>query len=45
MEQSHLEGEVIKKLETNGSNGWRIYIKRVNIVKCDGVNDNLEVFL
>lgn len=45
LEQRHLAGEVIHKLEPNGSNGWRIYLKRVNLVNCDGVHAPLEVFL
>jgi hypothetical protein len=40
-----LAGEVFHKLEPDGSGGWRIYLKQVNLVSCDGVQSILEVFL
>jgi ethylbenzene dioxygenase beta subunit len=45
LEQRHLAGEVVHKLESDGSGAWKIYLKRVNLVNCDGVHANLEVFL
>ena len=43
--QRHLAAEVFHKLESDGSGGWKVYLKRVNLVNCDGVHDSLEVFL
>jgi ethylbenzene dioxygenase subunit beta len=45
LEQRHLAGEVIHKLESDGAGGWKVYLKRVNLVNCDGVQSILEVFL
>ena len=45
LEQRHLAGEVYHKLETDGDGGWRLHLKRVNLVNCDSVMSNLEFFL
>jgi ethylbenzene dioxygenase subunit beta len=45
LEQRLLAGEVLHKLESDGSGGWKVYLKRVNLVNCDGVQSILEVFL
>lgn len=45
LEQRHLAGEVFHKLEPDGRDGWKVYLKRVNLVNCDGVHAPLEVFL
>lgn len=45
LEQRHLAGEVLHKLEPDGDAGWRLHLKRVNLVNCDSVFGNIEVFL
>lgn len=45
LEQRHLAGEVFHKLERAGAGDWRLHLKRVNLVNCDSVFANLEVFL
>ncbi|MEJ8856943.1 aromatic-ring-hydroxylating dioxygenase subunit beta [Variovorax robiniae] len=39
-----LAGDYIYKLAAEG-NGWRIRMKRVNLVNCDAAHENLEIFI
>ena len=45
LEQRQLAGQVFHKLESTEAGGWRVHLKRVNLVNCDSVFANLEVFL
>jgi ethylbenzene dioxygenase beta subunit len=45
LEQRQLSGEVFHKLEADGAGSWRMHLKRVNLVNCDSVLGNLEVFI
>ena len=45
LEQRHLAGEVFHKLEPTPDGGWRLHLKRINLVNCDGAFASLEVFL
>ena len=45
LEQRQLAGQVYHKLEATQDGGWRVYLKRINLVNCDSVFSNLEVFL
>lgn len=40
-----LAGSVFHKLEATGDGGWKIALKRVNLVCCEGIFSNLEVFI
>lgn len=44
-EQRHLAGTVHHKLVGDGEGGWRIRLKRVDLVSCDSVFGSLEVFI
>lgn len=44
-EQRHLAGTVHHKLVSDGEGGWRIRLKRVDLVNCDSVFASLEVFI
>lgn len=44
-EQRQLAGTVHHKLVPADGDGWRIRLKRVDLVNCDDMFDNLEVFL
>lgn len=45
IEQRQLAGAVYHKLEATDDGGWKIALKRVNLVNCDDVFANLEVFI
>ena len=45
LEQRTLAGTVFHKLEKDSLGDWRIYIKRINLVNCDSIFGNLEVFI
>ncbi len=45
LEQRQLAGHVFHKLESTEDGGWQVHLKRVNLVNCDSVFANLEVFL
>lgn len=45
LEQRHLAGQVFHKLESTSEGCWRIYLKRIDLVNCDSVFANLEVFV
>lgn len=44
-EQRQLAGTVHHKLVADGEGGWRIRLKRVDLVNCDSVFASLEVFI
>lgn len=44
-EQRHLAGTVHHKLVATDDGGWKIRLKRVDLINCDGVFGNLEVFI
>lgn len=44
-EQRHLAGTVHHKLVATERGGWKIRLKRVDLVNCDSVFGNLEVFI
>lgn len=44
-EQRQLAGAVFHKLAATEDGGWRIALKRVNLVNCESVFENLEVFI
>ena len=44
-EQRHLAGTVHHKLVATDDGSWRIRLKRVDLVNCDSVFGNLEVFI
>ena len=44
-EQRHLAGTVHHKLVRDAEGRWRIRLKRVDLVNCDSVFANLEVFI
>jgi len=44
-DQRQLAGTVHHKLMATDDGGWRIYLKRVDLVNCDSVFANLEVFI
>ena len=44
-EQRHLAGTVHHKLVNDGEGGWRIRLKRVDLINCDSVFGSLEVFI
>lgn len=44
-EQRQLAGSVWHKLEATPDGGWKIVLKRVNLVNCEAVFGNLEVFI
>lgn len=44
-ELRQLSGTVLHKLEATDDGGWKIDFKRVNLVNCDAVFGNLEVFI
>jgi benzoate/toluate 1,2-dioxygenase beta subunit len=43
-ESRQLAGRLTHKLEPCGDN-WRIHLKRVDLVNCEAVHDNLQVFI
>ncbi len=43
--QRHLAGTVFHKLATTEVGGWKIVLKRVDLVNCDDMFGNLEVFI
>ena len=43
--QRQLAGAVFHKLAATDDGGWKIVLKRVNLVNCDDVFGNLEVFI
>lgn len=45
LEQRHLAAQTFHKLERIGLDEWRMHLKRVDLVNCDGVFSSLEVFL
>lgn len=45
LQQRHLAGQVFHKLAPQDDGGWKLQLKRVDLVNCDGVFGNLEVFL
>lgn len=45
LEQRQLAGEVFHKLAPDGNGNWRLHLKRVNLVNCDSLFGNIEVFL
>lgn len=45
IEQRQLAGAVFHKLAATDDGGWKIVLKRVNLVNCDDVFANLEVFI
>lgn len=45
LEQRQLAGAVYHKLAATQDGGWKIVLKRVNLVNCDEVFGNLEVFI
>ena len=45
LEQRQLAGSVQHKLAATEEGGWKMVLKRVNLVNCDAVFANLEVFL
>jgi benzoate/toluate 1,2-dioxygenase beta subunit len=42
--QRHMAGGYVHEL-VNLDGAWRIKLKRVNLVNCDGVHDNFELFV
>lgn len=44
-EQRQLAGQVWHKLAATPEGGWKIVLKRVNLVNCEGVFANLEMFI
>lgn len=44
-EQRHLAGTVHHKLKATEDGGWQIRLKRVDLVNCDSVFANIEVFI
>lgn len=44
-EQRQLAGSMFHKLEATGEGSWKIALKRVNLVNCESVFGNLEVFI
>lgn len=44
-DQRQLAGSVFHKLEATGDGGWKIALKRIDLVNCDSVFANLEVFI
>lgn len=45
LESRQLAGSVFHKLAATDQGGWKIVLKRVNLVSCDDVFANLEVFI
>ncbi|HEY4066136.1 MAG TPA: aromatic-ring-hydroxylating dioxygenase subunit beta [Burkholderiaceae bacterium] len=45
LEQRQLAGTVFHKLAPGDAGGWRLHLKRVDLVNCDSVFASLEVFL
>ena len=45
LQQRQLAGSMQHKLVATEDGGWRILLKRVNLVNCDAVFENLEVFI
>ena len=45
LEQRQLAGQVFHKLESAGPDRWRLHLKRIDMVCCDSVFGNLEVFV
>jgi len=45
LDQRQLAGQVFHKLAATEAGGWQIALKRVDLVNCDSVFGNLEVFL
>lgn len=45
LSQRQLAGSVFHKLAATDEGGWQIVLKRVNLVNCDDVFSNLEVFI
>ena len=45
IEQRQLAGSVQHKLAATEEGGWKMVLKRVNLVNCDAVFANLEVFI
>jgi ethylbenzene dioxygenase beta subunit len=45
LEQRHLAACVFHKLAPDGANGWRLHLKRVDLVNCESMFASLEVFL
>ncbi|NMG65641.1 aromatic-ring-hydroxylating dioxygenase subunit beta [Azoarcus indigens] len=45
IDQRQLAGSVFHKLAATEDGGWKIVLKRVNLVNCDDVFANLEVFI
>lgn len=44
-DQRQLAGAVFHKLAATEAGGWKIMLKRVNLVNCESVFGNLEVFI
>lgn len=44
-DQRQLAGSVFHKLEATADGSWKIMLKRVNLVNCESVFANLEVFI
>jgi ethylbenzene dioxygenase beta subunit len=45
LEQRQLAGRVFHKLAPDDAGGWRIHLKRVDLVNCDSIFASLEGFL
>ncbi|WP_311222103.1 MULTISPECIES: aromatic-ring-hydroxylating dioxygenase subunit beta [unclassified Acidovorax] len=45
LQQRQLAGQVFHKLAPAGGGGWKLQLKRVNLVSCDSVFASLEVFI
>jgi len=45
IDQRQLAGAVFHKLAATEDGGWKIVLKRVNLVNCDDIFANLEVFI
>ena len=45
LQQRQLAGSMQHKLVATEDGGWKIMLKRVNLVNCDAVFENLEVFI
>jgi ethylbenzene dioxygenase beta subunit len=45
LEQRHLAGQVFHKLAATPEGSWRVHLKRIDLVNCDSIFANLEVFL
>lgn len=45
LDQRHLAGTVFHKLTATQDGGWKIALKRVDLVNCDDIFANLEAFI